>query len=75
MSKLSRLMTMAAIAAAASQPGMTDLPVINHRPLPKYKGESPKCKTCVHFSKYGPYRCSQPMKMACDRYERNKKKK
>lgn len=74
MSKMSRLMAMAALAAAVSQRGMTDLPVIDYKPLPKYKGESPKCKTCSHFSKYGSYRCSQPMKMACDRYERKKKK-
>lgn len=72
MSKLSILMTMAAISAAASQPGMTDLPVINHRPFPKYKGESPKCKTCVHFRTNR--KCCTPMQMACPRYKRKKKK-
>lgn len=64
---------MAAIAAAASQPGMTELPVINHRPLPKYKGESPKCKSCVRF-----YSCTKShgtMSMACERYERKKKRR
>lgn len=52
-----------------------------HGPIPvekrltvKTKGESPKCKTCVRFSKYGPYRCSDPMKMACEGYKRKKKK-
>ena len=73
MSKLSRLMTMAAIAAAASQPGMTELPVINHRPLHKYKGESPKCKTCRYFK--NDRVCLDPMAMACSRYERKKKRR
>ena len=73
MNKLSRLMAMTALAAAASQPGMTDLPVINHRPLPKYKGESPKCKSCVHFKT--KRNCCTPMKMACEDYKRKKKKR
>lgn len=73
MSRLSRLMALAAITAAAAQTGMTDLPVIDHRPLPKHKGESPKCKSCVHF-KTKRY-CCTPMQMACDSYERKKRKK
>lgn len=72
MNKLSRLMAMTALVAAASQPGMTDLPVINHRPLPKYKGESPKCKTCVHFKTNR--KCFSPMQMACENYSRKKRK-
>lgn len=72
MSKLSRLLTLAAITAAASQPGMTDLPVINHRALPKYKGESPKCKTCVHFRTNR--KCCTPMQMACENYSRKKRR-
>ena len=71
MSKLSRMMAMVAIAAAASQPGMTDLPRIE-RQLPKYKGESPKCKTCIHFKTQR--RCFEPMRMACEDYKRKKKK-
>ena len=39
----------------------------------KRKGEAPKCKTCQRF-----YSCTKghgPMSMACERYERKKKKK
>ena len=39
----------------------------------KSKGEAPKCKTCVRF-----YSCAKShgtMTMACDRYERKRKKK
>lgn len=71
MNKLSRVLMMAAIAAAASQPGMTDLPRIE-RQLPKYKGESPRCKTCIHFKTHR--RCLEPMRMACEDYKRKKKK-
>ena len=71
MSKMSRLMVMTAIAAAASQPGMTDLPVIDYKPLPKYKGESPKCKTCIYFE--CAHCCMKPMRMACEDYKRKKK--
>ena len=38
----------------------------------KSKGEAPKCKTCVQF-----YDCTKnhtPMSIACERYERKKKK-
>lgn len=45
------------------------MPSLTH----KRKGEAPKCKTCVRF-----YSCTKshgPMSMACDRYERKKKKK
>lgn len=73
MSKLSRLMAMAAITAAASQQGMTDLPVIDHRPLPKHKGESPKCKTCIYFE--CAHCCMKPMGMACEDYKRKQKKR
>lgn len=73
MSKLSRLMAMTALAAAASQSGMTDLPVINHRPLPKYKGESPKCKSCKYYRT--KWECDSPMKMACENYVRKNKRK
>lgn len=72
MSKLSRLMTMVAITAAASQPGMTDLPNVSERTLPKYKGESPKCKTCVHFRTNR--KCFTPMQMACENYSRKKRR-
>lgn len=48
-------------------------PVMPHLVVKK-KGEAPKCKTCAHFSKYGPGRCSDPMKMACDGYSRHPKK-
>lgn len=71
MSKLSRVLTMAAIAAAASQPGMTDLPRIE-RQLPKSKGESPRCKTCIYFE--CAHCCMEPMRMACEDYKRKKKK-
>ena len=71
MSKLSRLLTMVALAAAASQPGMTDLPR-TERQLPKYKGESPRCKTCIHFKTHR--RCLESMRMACEDYKRKKKK-
>lgn len=71
MSKLSRLLMVAAIAAAASHPGMTDLPR-TERTLPKYKGESPRCKTCIHFKTNR--RCLEPMRMACENYSRKKKK-
>lgn len=71
MSKLSRMLAMAAIMANAAQTVMTDLPVIDHRPLPKYKGESPKCKTCRYFKSNRV--CLSPMQMACERYERKKK--
>lgn len=73
MSKLSRILGMAAIMASAAQQGMTDLPVIDYRPLPKYKGESPKCKSCVHFKT--KRNCCTPMKMACENYSRKKRKK
>ena len=72
MSKLSRLLTMAALVAAASQPGMTDLPR-TERQLPKYKGESPRCKTCIHFRTQR--RCLDSMRMACENYSRKKKKR
>ena len=39
----------------------------------KSKGEAPKCKTCVRY-----YSCTKShgtMTMACDRYERKRKKK
>ena len=71
MSKLSRVLTMAAIVAAASQPGMTDLPRIE-RQLSKYKGESPRCKTCIYFK--CAHCCMEPMRMACEDYKRKKKK-
>lgn len=73
MSKLSRILIMAAIVGAASQQGVTYLPVIDRKPLPKYKGESPKCKTCRYFK--SDRVCLDPMQMACPRYERKKKKK
>lgn len=52
-----------------------------HKPFPvvnvltiKKKGEAPKCKTCVHFkSKW--FECCEPMKMACEKYKRKKKRK
>jgi hypothetical protein len=52
-----------------------------HKPFPvnkalttKKKGEASKCKTCVHFkSKW--FECSEPMKMACEKYKRKKKRK
>ena len=72
MSKLSRLLTMAAITAAASQQGMTNLPNVSERPLPKYKGESPKCKTCVHFDTRP--QCRVSMQMACENYSRKKRR-
>ena len=72
MSKLSRILAMTAMMANAAQIGMTDLPVINHRPLPKYKGESPKCKSCVHFKT--KRNCCTPMRMACENYSRKKRK-
>ena len=72
MSKLSRLMMMVAITAAASHPGMTDLPNVSERPLPKYKGESPKCKTCVHFNTRP--QCRMSMRMACENYSRKKRR-
>lgn len=72
MSKLSRLLTMAALVAAASQPGMTDLPR-TERQLPKFKGESPRCKTCIHYKTQR--RCLEPMRMACENYSRKKKKR
>ena len=65
-------MAMAALVAAASQLGMTDLPVIDRKPLPKHKGESPKCKTCVYFR--NDRVCCTPMQIACPRYKRKKKK-
>lgn len=71
MSKLSRLLTMVTLAAAASQPEMTDLPR-TERILPKFKGESPRCKTCIHFKTHR--RCFEPMRMACENYLRKKKK-
>lgn len=71
MSKLSRMMAMVAIAAAASQTGMTDLPRTK-RTLPKYKGESPRCKTCIYFE--CAHCCMEPMRMACEDYKRKKKK-
>ena len=71
MSKMSRLMVMTAIAAAASRPGMTALPVRDRKPLPKHKGESPKCKTCIYFER--AHRCMEPMRMACEDYKRKKK--
>ena len=73
MSKLSRLMMMAAITAAASQQGMTDLSDLGtDRPVVRYKGEAPKCKTCVHYRT--TTKCLTPMRMACDEYKRRKKK-
>ena len=52
----------------------------SRRPFPvmpsltsKRKGEAPKCKTCVRL-----YSCTKShgtMSMACERYERKKKKK
>lgn len=39
----------------------------------KKKGEAPKCKTCVRF-----WNCTKghgTMSMACERYERKKKRK
>ena len=38
----------------------------------KSKGEAPKCKTCKLFNDCR--RSNDPMRMACDRYERKKKK-
>lgn len=45
---------------------------VERRLVVKSKGEAPKCKTCVHY--YTRRVCCDPMKMACDRYERKKKK-
>lgn len=72
MSKLSRILAMTAMMASAAKTGMTDLPVIDRRPLPKYKGESPKCKSCVHFKT--KRNCCTPMQMACENYLRKRKK-
>ena len=74
MSKLSRLLTMAAsLTAAASQQGMTDLPDLGtDRPVVRYKGEAPKCKTCVHYRT--TTKCLTPMRMACENYSRKKRR-
>lgn len=64
---------MTAIMASGAKTGMTDLPVIDHRPLPKYKGEAPKCKTCKYF-----YSCTKShgtMSPACEIYVRKKKRR
>lgn len=72
MSRLSKLLMLAAITASAANPyGLSDLPN-PHRPLPKFKGESPRCKTCVHFKTRRE--CCTPMQMACNNYSRKKKK-
>lgn len=39
----------------------------------KKKGEAPKCKTCKRF--YECHKSNSPMRMACDIYERKKKRK
>lgn len=38
----------------------------------KKKGEAPKCKTCKYFRT--AWECDSPMKMACEKYARRKKK-
>ena len=73
MSKLGRILTMAAISMAAAQQGMTHLPDLEERPQVRRKGEAPKCKTCVHFKTRTT--CLSPMKMACEDYKRKKKKR
>lgn len=73
MSRLSRLLMLAAITSAASHPyGSSFLPN-NDRPLPKFKGETPRCKTCVHFKTRRE--CCTPMQMACNNYSRKKKRR
>lgn len=73
MSKLGRILMMAAISMAAAQQGMTHLPDLEERPQAIRKGEAPKCKTCVHFKTRTT--CLSPMRMACEDYKRKKKKR
>lgn len=76
MSKLGKMMAMTAIMASASMPyGARECEMAKiGRPAPKrYRGESPKCKSCAYFGCC--YKCQEPMKMACDEYKRRKRKK
>ena len=73
MSKLSKIMAMAALHMAASQQGMTHIPDLEEKPQVRHKGESPKCKTCVHFKTRAT--CLSSMRMACEDYKRKKKKR
>lgn len=66
---------LAMLAAIASMPPLEPAHKVSTKPLVRHKGNEPKCKTCVHFSKYGSYKCSDPMKMSCASYKRRAKKK
>lgn len=72
MSKL--INNLLAMAAASAMPIGVDHTLFPHRrPAPKvFKGETPKCKTCKYFRT--AYKCDSPMKMACEKYARRKKK-
>lgn len=68
---IKKLMVMTAVPAAFGLAEHTS--VLHKRPAPKvYKGESPKCKTCKYFKT--ERKCDSPMKMACEKYARRKKK-
>lgn len=54
MSKLGRILTMAAISMAAAQQGMTHLPDLEERPQVRRKGEAPKSRPAF-ILKPGPH--------------------
>ena len=72
MNRFKRLLALAAVQAAAASQGMTDLPVIGRQEPKRYKGNEPKCKTCVHFMTKRV--CCEPMRMSCEFYKRKKRK-
>lgn len=69
MTKLLAIAAAASLAGRASVQSMT----IPERPQIRHRENEPKCKTCIRFR--SSYRCNDPMRMACDIYERKKKRK
>ena len=63
---------MVALHGLAATQGMTDLPVIGRQEPKRYKGNEPKCKSCIHYMTRR--RCCTPMQMSCDEYKRKKRK-
>lgn len=71
--KLKMLAGMTALAMNNGPFSLNDTQRIFAPPEKKHKCNAKKCKSCKFFK--ASYRCEEPMRMACERYEPKKKKK
>lgn len=71
--KMAKLASIAAMMAFANGDEVYDcLPDVNHKKANVSKGEAKKCKSCAN---YPCPKSRKPMQIACNNYERKKKKK